>query len=64
MRNSQILIAKTEDKSEEVRCIKLRDAYRQERTIQEVTEIELNRAKIIMIDEDGNIKRVPIIAEH
>ncbi|MGD8110324.1 hypothetical protein ACQEXU_02330 [Vibrio sp. TRT 21S02] len=64
MRNSQILVRKTEEKSDDVRCIKLRDAYRTERTIQEVTEVELNRAKIVMIDEDGNIKRVPILAEH
>ncbi|EAQ55442.1 hypothetical protein AB4516_02955 [Vibrio sp. 10N.222.54.F12] len=43
---------------------KLRDAYVQERTNLEVVEIELNRSKIIMIDEQGRKKRVPILSEH
>ncbi len=43
---------------------KLRDAYVQERTYLEVVEIELNRSKIIMIDEQGRKKRVPILSEH
>ncbi len=43
---------------------KLRDAYVQERTYLEIVEIELNRSKIIMIDEQGRKKRVPILSEH
>ncbi|MEZ9565228.1 hypothetical protein ACFFUO_01770 [Vibrio artabrorum] len=43
---------------------KLRDAYVQERTYMEVVEIELNRSKIIMIDEQGRKKRVSILSEH
>ncbi|ARP40001.1 hypothetical protein K08M4_33240 [Vibrio syngnathi] len=43
---------------------KLRDAYVQERTNLEVVEIELNRSKIMMIDEQGRKKRVPILSEH
>ncbi|WKY60350.1 hypothetical protein Q5H80_16040 [Vibrio sp. SNU_ST1] len=43
---------------------KLREAYVQERTNLEVVEIELNRSKIIMIDEQGRKKRVPILSEH
>lgn len=43
---------------------KLREAYVQERTYLEVVEIELNRSKIIMIDEQGRKKRVPILSEH
>ncbi|CAH6785028.1 conserved hypothetical protein [Vibrio chagasii] len=43
---------------------KLRDAYVKERTYLEVVEIELNRSKIIMIDEQGRKKRVPILSEH
>ena len=43
---------------------KLRDAYVKERTYLEVVEIELNRSKIIMIDEQGRKKRVPILPEH
>ncbi|WP_192891908.1 hypothetical protein [Vibrio bathopelagicus] len=43
---------------------KLRKAYVKERTYLEVVEIELNRSKIIMIDEQGRKKRVPILSEH
>ncbi|MGF1745030.1 hypothetical protein [Vibrio minamisatsumaniensis] len=43
---------------------KLRDAYVQERTYMEVVEIELNRSKIIMIDEQGRKKRISILSEH
>ncbi|OED59861.1 hypothetical protein A165_23090 [Vibrio tasmaniensis ZS-17] len=43
---------------------KLREAYVKERTYLEVVEIELNRSKIIMIDEQGRKKRVPILSEH
>ena len=43
---------------------KLRDAYVKERSYLEVVEIELNRSKIIMIDEQGRKKRVAILSEH
>ena len=43
---------------------KLREAYVQERTYLEAVEIELNRSKIILIDEQGRKKRVPILSEH
>jgi ABC-type phosphate transport system auxiliary subunit len=43
---------------------KLRDAYVKERTYLEVVEIELNRSKIIMIDEQGRKKRIAILSEH
>lgn len=43
---------------------KLREAYVKERSYLEVVEIELNRSKIIMIDEQGRKKRVPILSEH
>ncbi|KDN29310.1 hypothetical protein VFDL14_14085 [Vibrio fortis] len=43
---------------------KLRTAYVKERTNLEVVEIELNRSKIMMIDEQGRKRRVPILSEH
>ncbi|WP_394249870.1 hypothetical protein [Vibrio profundi] len=43
---------------------KIRKAYVKERRQLEVTEIELNRSKIIMIDEQGRKKKVPILSEH
>ncbi|WP_299694746.1 hypothetical protein [uncultured Vibrio sp.] len=43
---------------------KLREAYVKERTYLEIVEIELNRSKIMMVDEQGRKKRVPILSEH
>ncbi|MDA0148385.1 hypothetical protein [Vibrio sp. LaRot3] len=64
MRHSDIIIPKSEDKVSNLRTEKLGDAYKFERTQQEITEVELNRTKIVMIDENGNMKRVPILSEH
>ncbi|MDC5704815.1 hypothetical protein OPW41_02935 [Vibrio europaeus] len=64
MRMSQIVIPKCESEKQTPRASKLVNAYKKERTRQEVTEVELNRSKIVMIDENGNIKKVPILAEH
>ena len=61
---SQIVIPKCESEEHTPRASKLVNAYKKERTRQEVTEVELNRSKIVMIDENGNIKKVPILAEH
>lgn len=43
---------------------KLRTAYVKERTNLEVVEIELNRSKIMVIDEQGRKRRIPILSEH
>ncbi|WP_260261923.1 hypothetical protein [Vibrio intestinalis] len=64
MRLSDIIIPKSEDKVSNPRTEKLVNAYKFERTQQEITEVELNRTKIVMIDENGNMKRVPILSEH
>lgn len=64
MRMSQIVIPKCESEDPTPRASKLISAYKKERTRQEVTEVELNRSKIVMIDENGNVKKVPILAEH
>ncbi|MFM2586887.1 hypothetical protein [Vibrio sp. TBV020] len=63
MRTSQIVIPKAKEESEG-RASKLVSAYKKERTRQEITEVELNRGKIVMIDENGEFKPVPILAEH
>ncbi|OAJ95842.1 hypothetical protein [Vibrio bivalvicida] len=64
MRTSQIIIPVVESDEQIHRSKKLLDAYRKERAQQEITEVELNRSKIVMIDENGNIKKVPILSEH
>ncbi|MEF1291872.1 hypothetical protein [Vibrio sp. M260118] len=64
MRRSQIIISKQTQKLECQANERLTSAYRSERARQEITEVELNRSKIVMIDENGNIKRVPILGEH
>ncbi|GAK84021.1 hypothetical protein JCM19238_1584 [Vibrio ponticus] len=64
MRNSSIIIPKPGQVQVPARSRKLVKAYKFERTQQEITEVELNRAKIVMIDENGNMKRIPILAEH
>lgn len=43
---------------------KLKAAYVEARNQLEITEVELNRSKIMMIDEDGNMRKVPILSEH
>ncbi len=43
---------------------KLKTAYIEARNQLEITEVELNRSRIMMIDEDGNMKKVPILSEH
>ena len=64
MQSSDIIVPKPEESLADQRCAKLVKAYIFERTQQEITEVELNRAKIIMFDENGNIKRVSLLAEH
>ncbi len=43
---------------------KLKTAYIEARNQLEITEVELSRSKIMMIDEDGNLKKVSILSEH
>ncbi|KII75928.1 hypothetical protein [Vibrio renipiscarius] len=64
MRSSDIIVPKAEESSTDVRSQKLVKAYLFERTQQEITEVELNRAKIVMLDQNGNMKRIPLLAEH
>ncbi|MDN3681317.1 hypothetical protein QWZ04_13395 [Vibrio tapetis subsp. quintayensis] len=43
---------------------KLRSAYREGRDFQELVEIELSHAKIMLIQEDGKRLRVPVLTCH
>lgn len=43
---------------------KLKAAYITARTQLEVIEVELNRSKIMMIDENGKMTKVSILSEH
>ncbi|EJL6577758.1 hypothetical protein AADU56_001885 [Vibrio cholerae] len=65
MRNSEILVPIPPLQTElDAVAIKLREAYIKERQQLELTEIELNRARIIMIDENGKMIRLPLLTEH
>lgn len=44
--------------------VRLQDAYLKARRQQESLEVELNRARIIMLDADGKIVRLPLLSEH
>ncbi len=43
---------------------KLKTAYIEALNQLEIVEVELSRSKIMMIDEDGNMKKVTILSEH
>lgn len=43
---------------------KLGQAYLRERQKQQLTEIELQRSKVIVMDEHGRILRMSLTAEH
>ncbi|MGF1719420.1 hypothetical protein L4D20_05150 [Vibrio kyushuensis] len=43
---------------------KLRSAYQSERDKLEMTEVELNRSRIFMVDKNGNMRIVPLMSEH
>ncbi|RTZ17400.1 hypothetical protein EJ063_01060 [Vibrio aquaticus] len=63
MRESTIIFPRSPEVKEHP-ASKLVNAYKKERTHQEITEVELNRAKIAVVDEHGNVKRITILAEH
>ncbi|WP_295891304.1 hypothetical protein [uncultured Vibrio sp.] len=43
---------------------KLRSAYQSEKNKLEVTEVELNRSRIFMVDKNGNMRILPLMSEH
>ncbi|WP_070966533.1 hypothetical protein [Vibrio sonorensis] len=64
MRVSQILVPREPSAVQIENSERLRQAYQSERTQQEMTEIEIGRSRILMIDEDGNTESVTIVSEH
>ncbi|AUI88764.1 hypothetical protein BS333_18730 [Vibrio azureus] len=53
------------DNVEEVSMVKrLKAAYIKEREQLELIEVELNRSKVVIIDESGQMTRVSILSEH
>jgi hypothetical protein len=67
MQLSEILVPKRKDvpaNAELHHSVKLREAYISEREKLEMTELELNRAKIVMIDSNGKIIRISLLLEH
>jgi len=62
---SEIVIPQNDiDEQDSTRKIKLRSAYQNERDRLEVIEVELNRSKVVIMDDRGKIRYIPIIAEH
>lgn len=43
---------------------RMQESYLKARKQQELLEVELNRAKIVMVDVNGKMIRVPLLAEH
>ncbi|CAH8196513.1 MULTISPECIES: hypothetical protein [Vibrio] len=65
MQLSEIVVPQIEYAPEESHHnVKLREAYVSEREKLEMTELELSRAKIVMIDENGNVTRISLLLEH
>ena len=67
MHDSEIVVEKTPHRVDsDVDCIssRLGVAYVTEREEQALTEIELNRAKIVLVDENGKIIQLPTKNEH
>ncbi len=62
---SEIVIPQNDiDDQDRVRKTKLRSAYQNERYRLEVIEVELNRSKVVIMDDRGKIRYIPIISEH
>ncbi|WP_261314619.1 hypothetical protein [Vibrio hangzhouensis] len=52
------------EQSEVTPVDRLKGAYVNERAKQELTEVELNRSRIVMIDQNGKFIRIPFLSEH
>ncbi|PHJ42299.1 hypothetical protein AK966_13700 [Vibrio sp. PID23_8] len=52
------------ESTEDSLAAKLKAAYVTARTQLEIIEVELNRSKIMMIDENGKMTKVSILSEH
>ncbi|MDE1514067.1 MULTISPECIES: hypothetical protein [Vibrio] len=63
MHTSDILVSPT-PRTSETGVTKLGQAYLQQRQQLELTEIELKRTKIAMLDEDGQLIRLAWLLDH
>ncbi|MGL4379824.1 MAG: hypothetical protein ACRCTB_01735 [Vibrio sp.] len=63
MHTSDILVSPT-PRTSEASVTKLGQAYLQQRQQLELTEIELKRTKIAMLDEDGQLIRLAWLLDH
>ncbi|CAH0536718.1 hypothetical protein [Vibrio marisflavi] len=65
MNASQIVIPKSEaSEPKQAPNSKVAEAYINERNKLEYTEVELSRAKVVVLDEDGNVSHRPIFLDH
>ncbi|NIY91797.1 hypothetical protein HCZ28_05875 [Vibrio diazotrophicus] len=65
MLSSEIVVSKVDIAPvEEQYNVKLRQAYLRERKVMEHLDIELNRSKIVIMDENGNILKFAMTLEH
>ncbi|MGG5575154.1 hypothetical protein [Vibrio diazotrophicus] len=65
MLSSEIVVSKADIALfEDQHNVKLRQAYLRERKVMEHIDIELNRAKIVIMDENGNILKFAMTIEH
>ncbi|MEI8658248.1 hypothetical protein [Vibrio sp. Hal054] len=65
MLSSEIVVSKADIAPvEDQHNVKLRQAYLLERKVMEHIDIELNRAKIVIMDENGNILKFAMTLEH
>ncbi|MGO1298877.1 MAG: hypothetical protein ACTMIA_16515 [Vibrio sp.] len=68
MHNSDIIVghksAPAPEENEHAATSRVGIAYINEREEQALTEIELNRAKIVLVDESGKIIQLPTKSEH
>jgi hypothetical protein len=55
---------KSSDQNAKDVCQKLKYAYIDERVRLEIVEVELNRTKIVMVDEKGRMRKISLIPEH
>lgn len=64
MQPSEIVVSHLNTTQVEDHNVKLRQAYLRERKVMEHIDIELNRSKIIIMDENGKILKFAMVLEH
>ncbi len=65
MQHSEIVVSKVSTTPvEDNNTVKLRQAYLRERKVMEHIDIELNRSRIVIMDENGKILKFAMVLEH